>query len=99
MQGFFKVHGPKGWISMEPAFSYDGLKLRAQYGGGGGAKPEEFSMDGDYRDPAQFGWEADHLAECILNGGTPATSGEEGLKDMRYIAEIYKSAGVKDEVV
>ncbi len=99
LPGFFKVHGPKGWVSMEPAFSYDNLKLEARYGGGNGAKPEEFSMDSDYKDPAQFGWEADHMAECILNGTEPATSGQEGLKDMRYIAQIYKSAGRTDLVV
>ncbi len=99
MPGFFTVHGPKGWISAEPAFSYEGLKLRAQYGGGNGAKPEEFHMEADYKDPAQFGWEADELAECILNGREPATSGEEGLRDMRYIAEIYKSAGRNDLVI
>ena len=98
MPGFFKVHGPKGWVSMEPSFSYDTLKLVARYGANG-AKPEDFTMDSDYKDPAQFGWEADHLAECIANGQEPATSGEEGLRDMRYIAEIYKSAGRTDLVV
>ena len=86
-------------MSAEPAFGYDGLKLTAQYGGGNGAKPEEFHMEADYKDPAQFGWEADHLAECISSGREPATSGEEGLRDMRYIAEIYKSAGRTDLVV
>lgn len=99
MPGFFKVHGPKGWVSAEPAFSYEGLKLTAQYGGGNGAKPEEFHMESEYKDPAQFGWEADELAECIVSGREPATSGDEGLRDMRYIAEIYKSAGRTDLVV
>ena len=95
MAGFFKVHGPKGWVSAEPAFAYDGLKLTAKYQG----QAEEFHMESDYKDPAQFGWEADALAECIVNGTEPATSGEEGLRDMRYIAEIYKSAGRTDLVV
>ena len=99
LPGFFKVHGPRGWVSAEPAFVYDGLVLTARYGGGKGAKPEEFRMESDYKDPAQFGWEADHLAECILNGREPATSGEEGLRDMRSIAEIYRSAGRTDLVV
>jgi predicted dehydrogenase len=38
--------------------------------------------------------EADHLAECILENKTPKTPGEEGLRDMRYIKEIYRTAGV-----
>ncbi len=99
LPGFFKVHGPKGWVAAEPAFGYDGLVLTARYGGGNGVKPEEFRMESDYKDPAQFGWEADHLAECILGGREPATSGEEGLRDMRYIAEIYKSAGRTNLVI
>ena len=98
MRGFFKVHGSKGWISAEPAFSYDNLKLQAHYAAGGGAKPEEFHIESDYKDPQQFAWEADHLAECIRDDKTPATAGDEGLKDMRYIAEIYRSAGIMNKV-
>ena len=30
MPGYFKVFGSKGWMEMEPAFNYDGLRLRAQ---------------------------------------------------------------------
>ena len=45
------------------------------------------------RDPSHFVAEADHFAECILENKEPVTTGEEGLRDMRLIAEIYRSCG------
>jgi len=30
-----------------------------------------------------------------VNNLTPVTPGEEGLRDMKYIREIYRSAGIK----
>ena len=46
-----------------------------------------------YRDPAQFAMETDHLAECILQDRTPKSPGEEGLRDMRLMMDLYKSCG------
>ena len=91
MEGFFKVHGTKGWVEMEPAFSYEGLKLRAKLDG----QNDPIEKATTYKDPTQFMWEADHMAECILNNRTPKTSGEEGLKDMQAMTAIYKAAGLK----
>lgn len=45
------------------------------------------------RDPYQFVLEAEHFSHCVQNGLEPKTPGEEGLRDMRYIAEIYRVAG------
>ena len=45
------------------------------------------------KDPAQFPREADYLADCILENKAPKTAGEEGLKDMKLMMEIYKSCG------
>ena len=45
------------------------------------------------KDPAQFPREADHLADCILQNKEPKTPGEEGLRDMKLMAAIYKSCG------
>jgi predicted dehydrogenase len=38
--------------------------------------------------------EADHFSNCVLNNVEPKTPGEEGLRDMRHITEIYRSAGI-----
>ncbi len=88
MGGFFKVHGAKGWIEAEPAFNYDGLHLRAEYSGTTLDEPNPA------RDPYQFQAQAEHFSHCVQNGLEPKTPGEEGLHDMRYIAEIHRAAGL-----
>jgi predicted dehydrogenase len=88
MPGYFKVFASKGWLEMGPAFNYDGLRLRAQ---APGLNLDEANPD---KDPMQFTREADHFSACVLEGKTPQSPGEEGLRDMRYIFEIYRAAGV-----
>jgi predicted dehydrogenase len=95
MPGYYRVYGSKGWLEVGPAFSYDGLRLQARYSSGVKGSPEvrldELNSD---KDPIHFTREADHFTECILKNQTPKTPGEEGLRDMRYIKEIYRTAGV-----
>jgi len=88
MNGSFKVHGSKGWIEAEPAFNYDGLHLRAEYSG------TRLDEPNPARDPYQFQAQAEHFSHCVQNGLEPKTPGEEGLRYMRYIAEIYRAAGL-----
>jgi len=88
MDGFFKVHGSKGWIDANPAFNYDGLHLHAEISG---AVLDEHNAA---RDPYQFQAQAQHFSHCVQNGLEPKTPGEEGLRDMRYIAEIYRVAAI-----
>jgi predicted dehydrogenase len=83
--GFFEVNGSKGAIQVNPAFSYDRLRLRAR---GEGAVIDQVTDDPS---PHQFAREADHFADCILENHEPLTAGEEGLRDMRLIASIYRS--------
>jgi len=40
----------------------------------------------------QFAGQLDHLVDCIATGREPIVSGEEGLRDMRIIEAIYRSA-------
>ena len=90
MPGFFRVHGSKGMLHAEPAFSYEGIHLKAQIQG-------EAAIDDieEARDPMQFAVEGDEMSRCILGAGEPKTNGEEGLRDMKYMEAIYKSAGIK----
>jgi predicted dehydrogenase len=88
MNGYYIVHGSKGWIEASPAFNYDGEHLRAEYWG---TKLDEPNLS---RDPSQFQAQAEHFSHCIQNGLTPKSPGEEGLRDMRYITEIYRAAGI-----
>lgn len=90
MPGFYRVHGSKGMLHVEPAFAYQGLHLKAQIQG----EPPIDEPNND-RDPSQFVREADHFSTCILGNKEPKTDGEEGLMDMRLMAEIYRSAGLQ----
>ncbi|HWF48970.1 MAG TPA: Gfo/Idh/MocA family oxidoreductase [Bryobacteraceae bacterium] len=90
MPGFYRVHGSKGMIHVEPAFGYQGLHLKAQIKG----EPPIDDLNTD-KDPAQFVIEADYFSDCVLNDKEPKTDGEEGLRDMQLIAKIYQSAGLK----
>jgi predicted dehydrogenase len=91
LRSFFRVHGSKGLIDCSPSFDYDHLHLRAMYFGNGFHRVDE---PNPARQPYQFTAEAEHFSHCVQNNLEPKTTGEEGLRDMRYIAEIYKAAGV-----
>lgn len=96
MPGMLNVYGASGWLTLNPAFSYEGLHLDAQYKANKTPQGPFTVVNeaGGEVDPIEFTREADHFAECILNGRTPRTPGEEGLKDVGYILRIYRSAGV-----
>jgi predicted dehydrogenase len=95
MPGYFKVFASKGWLEMGPAYNYDGLKLRANFSSGGKGSPNvEIDDASTEKDPTQFTREADHFSDCVLRNQRPKSSGEEGLRDMKYIFDIYRAAGV-----
>jgi predicted dehydrogenase len=94
MPGYYKVFGSKGWLEVG-SFGYEGLRLRANYSPGGkGTVAVVVDETNPERDPKQFERQADHFTECILQNKTPRTPGEEGLRDMQYMREIYRAAGV-----
>ncbi len=83
----YRAVGDKGWIEMDPAFAYSGLRLSLY--------DEEKSQKSELQPKVvnHFAAELDHFSECILNDQTPATSGAMGLADMRIIQAIHKAAG------
>ncbi|HTV81552.1 MAG TPA: Gfo/Idh/MocA family oxidoreductase [Acidobacteriaceae bacterium] len=89
--GYFRVQGSKGWLKMDPAFPYQGMHLTGSLAG-----DQTIDMPDPQHDPAQFMAEADYFADCVWNDREPKTDGEEGLRDMSYISEIYKSAGLDE---
>lgn len=84
----FQVMAEKAEITMNPAFSYGGLKLSVR-GGGKGAEGGEIELP----NINQFCAEMDHFAECVRQDKQPRTPGEEGLADLKVIEALYKSAG------
>ena len=67
----------------------EGLRLTGEFGG------KKIDEPNPARDPSHFQAEAEHFSHCVQNGLEPQSPGEEGLRDMRYIAEIYRSAGIE----
>ena len=73
---------------MDPGFNYDGMRLRAEFSG------QQLDESLSAKDPAPFMAEAGHFSRNIQNGEESRAPGEEGLRDMKLIAEIYRSAGL-----
>lgn len=84
---YLNICGTKGFLQVQPAFFYDGLKFTGRTADG----PVEESSPG--KNPYQFTYEADHFADCLHNNTTPATPGEEGLADHLAMEAIYRAAG------
>jgi predicted dehydrogenase len=78
-----RVVGDKGFLDMEPATSYRGIRLR--YSANGKYEEKKFETG------SQFALEMDALSQNVLNASTPRTPGEEGLADMKWITAIYES--------
>jgi predicted dehydrogenase len=82
------IDGTHGYIQVEPAFFYTGLKYTGVTKNGpvSGTSPGKGN-------PYQFVFEADHFAACVRNNTQPATAGEEGLADLLAMEAIYRAAG------
>ncbi|MDP3405169.1 MAG: Gfo/Idh/MocA family oxidoreductase [Brevundimonas sp.] len=82
----YRVVGTEGWLDAEPATAYAGNRLRLRRG----------RETVEHTPPAlavnQFSGQLDHLSQCVMTGAEPIVAGEEGLKDMRIIEAIYRSA-------
>ncbi len=80
----YRVICEQGFVEMEPATSYGGLKLKIRGNG--------LREDPELERASHFALEMDHFSECIQQNKTPLTPGEEGLADMRVIEAIYQAA-------
>ena len=89
MDGYYRVHGSKGQMDVENAFPYQGQHLTALFRGG-----ENLDEPNPAKDPSHFTREADYFSECVLNNKDPKMDGQEGLRDITLVAEIYKQSGV-----
>jgi predicted dehydrogenase len=85
----YRVHCAEGFIEMDPAFSYRGLRLRVKHGesSSGASQLAELNVN-----PVNhFAAEMDHFSGCILNGTEPRTPAEMGIADLRIIAALEES--------
>ncbi len=86
-QNHILLMGDKGRIELEPATRYDGNHM---WLGRDGREREVTPPAGPAK--TQFAGQLDHLAQCVRSGAEPIVSGEEGLRDMRIVEAIYRSA-------
>jgi predicted dehydrogenase len=80
----FRVIGTEGWLQMDPATWYAGLRLKV--GKGNGILEKEMPI----RD--HFALEMDHMSQCVMENKEPLTPGEEGLRDISLMMAIYEAA-------
>jgi predicted dehydrogenase len=83
-QSHYRVVGTKGWLEMDPATWYSGLRLRV---GTGNVISEKELGERDH-----FALEMDHMSQCAMENKEPLTPGEEGLRDIKLMMGIYEAA-------
>jgi predicted dehydrogenase len=82
-QNRYRVVGTDGWVELEPATIYSGLRMRVHRTN----VLEEVQLP--VRD--HFALEMDHMSECVMENKEPLTPGEEGLRDLRIMMAIYEA--------
>lgn len=81
---FAEVRGTAGALTMDPATSYSGQKMRLE-----GRDARELAPG----DPTvQFARQLDHFADAVRDNVVIRTPGEMGLRDLRLIEAVYASA-------
>ncbi|RIA37536.1 putative dehydrogenase [Hephaestia caeni] len=85
-QSHILLMGDKGRIELEPATGYSGHRLWV----GRGRETEITPPPGPGK--TQWAGQLDHLVQCIVEDREPIVSGTEGLRDLRIIEAIYRSA-------
>lgn len=83
-QSHYRVLGTTGWLDMDPATWYGGLRMRVNRGNG--IEEKELPV----RD--HFALEMDHMSGCVMENKEPLTPGEEGLRDITLMMAIYEAA-------
>jgi predicted dehydrogenase len=83
-QSHYRVVGTQGWLEMDPATWYSGLRMRV------GRKNFIEEKELPVRD--HFVAEMDHMSQCVMENKEPLTPGEEGLRDIKLMMAIYEAA-------
>ncbi|MEH2412794.1 Gfo/Idh/MocA family protein [Nostoc sp.] len=89
----FRVFGSDAWGQIDPAFSYNGLRMMISRKSPTNSMAENVS-EVRMSEKNQFALEIDHMADCVIQNKQPHTPGEEGLQDQKLIALIYEAAQI-----
>ncbi|MGB7729848.1 MAG: Gfo/Idh/MocA family oxidoreductase [Candidatus Acidiferrum sp.] len=83
-QNRYRIIGTEGWLDMDPATIYSGLRMKV------GRKNIIEEINLPVRD--HFALEMDHMSQCVMENKDPLTPGEEGLRDITLMMAIYEAA-------
>jgi len=89
-QNRYRLVGTEGWLELEPATSYRGLRMRVHRG--------NVTEERDLPERDHFALEMDHMSSCVMENKEPLTPGEEGLRDLKIMMAIYEAARVEKTV-
>ncbi|UAK25220.1 Gfo/Idh/MocA family protein [Sphingomonas nostoxanthinifaciens] len=87
-QNHILLMGDKGRIELEPGTRYNGNRMWL----GKDGREQEIINPPPGPGPTQWAGQLDHLVDCIRSNREPIVSGAEGLRDMRIVEAIYRSA-------
>ncbi len=82
--GRLRAIGDAGWLDLDPAIRYEGAEMTMKDKAGERKVPLELAN--------QFALEMDDFSQAIRENRPARSTGEDGLRDVRYINAIYKSA-------
>ena len=77
----FRGESDKGWVQIEPAFSYNGLQ--------GDSSQGKISFEPAVNQQAR---QLDHIAQCVREGRESSVPGTMGRRDLIIVEAIYRSA-------
>jgi predicted dehydrogenase len=83
-QSHYRAVGSTGWVELDPATWYSGLRMHRHHG--------NTLEDIELPERDHFASEMDHMSECVMQNKEPLTPGEEGLRDLKIITAIYEAA-------
>ena len=83
-QSHYRVVKSEGWLEMDPATAYSGLRMRVHRG--------NTIEEKDLPVVDHFAAEMEHMSSCVMESKEPLTPGEEGLRDLTIMKAIYEAA-------
>ena len=83
-QSHYRVVTDQGWLEMDPATAYDGLRMRIHRG--------NVIEEKDLPVVDHFAAEMEHMSDCVMQNKEPLTPGEEGLRDLTIMHALYEAA-------
>lgn len=83
---YLRAEGDKGWMQLEPAFKYKGIRGKTNKG--------ELNLLQVNQQARQM----DDFAQCVKKGQPSKVPGEMGLRDVRILMAIYEAARTGQKV-